>query len=39
MLSICTGIMMVLAVVILASAVAKWVSVLSSPQRIVPAES
>jgi len=37
-LSICTSIMLVLAVVILTSAVAKWVSVLSSPQRIVPAE-
>src|SRR5262245_2430747 len=37
-LSICTSIMLVLAVIILASAIAKWVSVLSSPQRIVPAE-
>jgi carbon starvation protein len=37
-LSICTSIMLVLAVIILTSAIAKWVSVLSSPQRIVPAE-
>jgi carbon starvation protein len=37
-LSICTSIMLVLAIVILGSAIAKWVSVLSSPQRTVPAE-
>jgi carbon starvation protein len=37
-LSICTAIMLVLAVLILGSAINKWVSVLSSPQRIVPAE-
>ena len=35
---ICTAIMIVLAIVILVSAIAKWVSVLSSPQRAVPAE-
>jgi carbon starvation protein len=37
-LSICTSIMMVLAVVILTAAVAKWVSVLSSSQQPVAAE-
>jgi carbon starvation protein len=37
-LSICTAIMLVLAVVILGAAIAKWASVLSSPQRAVPAE-
>ena len=37
-LSICTSIMLVLAVIILGSAIAKWVSVLSSPQTPVPAE-
>jgi carbon starvation protein len=36
-LSICTSIMLVLAVVVLASAVAKWVSVLSSSERPMPA--
>ncbi len=38
-LSICTVILMVLAVVILVSAVAKWSSLLSSDQTPVPAES
>ncbi len=38
-LSICTAILMVLAVVILVSAVAKWSSLLSSDQTPVPAES
>jgi carbon starvation protein len=37
-LSVCTVLMMVCAVVILASAVAKWVSVLSSDSEPVPAE-
>jgi carbon starvation protein len=37
-LSICTAVMLVLAVIILASAIAKWVSVLSSQQRVVPVE-
>ncbi len=38
-LSICTAIMMVLAVVILASAVLKWSSLLSNDRAPVPAES
>ena len=38
-LSICTAIMMVLAVVILVSAVSKWASLLSSDRAPVPAES
>jgi len=38
-LSICTAIMMVLAVVILASAVMKWASLLSNGRAPVPAES
>ena len=38
-LSICTVVMMILAVVILGAALAKWVSVISNGREPVPAES
>jgi hypothetical protein len=38
-LSICTALMLMLAVVILVSAAAKWASVLSNGHEPIPAES